>query len=91
MIRKQLSKEELASFDKNFEVEYDHNSIAIEGNTLSLIQMKAVLEDGISLVGKHFDWWNLLQGGSSYFPEQDINHLELARWYSSSEKMRNGG
>ena len=51
----------------NFEVEYDHNSIAIEGNTLSMIQTKAVLEDGISLVGKHFDWWNLMKGGSSYF------------------------
>lgn len=51
-IRKQLPKEVLESFDKNFEVEYTHNSTAIEGNTLSLIQTKAVLEDGISIGGK---------------------------------------
>lgn len=52
VIRKQLPKEALISFDKNFEVEYAHNSTAIEGNTLSLIQTKAVLEDGISIGGK---------------------------------------
>lgn len=52
VIRKQLPKEVLVSFDKNFEVEYTHNSTAIEGNTLSLIQTKAVLEDGISIGGK---------------------------------------
>ena len=52
VIRKQLPKEALVSFDKNFEVEYAHNSTAIEGNTLSLIQTKAVLEDGISIGGK---------------------------------------
>lgn len=52
MIRKQLPKEALVSFYKNFEVEYTHNSTAIEGNTLSLIQTKAVLEDGISIGGK---------------------------------------
>ena len=45
----QLPKEVLQSFDKSFEIEYTHNSTAIEGNTLSLIQTKAVLEDGISV------------------------------------------
>lgn len=48
----QLPKEVLQSFDKSFEIEYTHNSTAIEGNTLSLIQTKAVLEDGISVGGK---------------------------------------
>lgn len=48
----QLSKEVLQRFDKSFEIEYTHNSTAIEGNTLSLIQTKAVLEDGISVGGK---------------------------------------
>ena len=48
----QLPKEALQSFDKSFEVEFTHNSTAIEGNTLSLIQTKAVLEDGISVGGK---------------------------------------
>lgn len=49
---KTLPKEALQSFDKSFEIEYTHNSTAIEGNTLSLIQTKAVLEDGISVGGK---------------------------------------
>ena len=48
----QLPKEVLQRFDKSFEIEYAHNSTAIEGNTLSLIQTKAVLEDGISVGGK---------------------------------------
>lgn len=51
-MRKHLPKEALQSFDKSFEVEYTHNSTAIEGNTLTLIQTKAVLEDGISVGGK---------------------------------------
>lgn len=51
-MRGRLPKEALESFDKSFEIEYTHNSTAIEGNTLSLIQTKAVLEDGISIGGK---------------------------------------
>lgn len=51
-MRKHLPKEALQSFDKSFEVEYTHNSTAIEGNTLTLIQTKAVLEDGVSVGGK---------------------------------------
>lgn len=47
-----IPKEALESFDKSFAIEYAHNSTAIEGNTLSLIQTKAVLEDGISIGGK---------------------------------------
>lgn len=37
-MRKHLPHEALESFDKSFEIEYTHNSTAIEGNTLSLIQ-----------------------------------------------------
>lgn len=48
----QLPQEALQSFDRSFDIEYTHNSTAIEGNTLSLIQTKAVLEDGISVGGK---------------------------------------
>lgn len=51
-MRKRMPKEALESFDKSFEIEYTHNSTAIEGNTLSLMQTKAVLEDGISIGGK---------------------------------------
>lgn len=42
----------LSKFDKAFEIEYTHNSTAIEGNTLTLIQTKAILEDGLSVGGK---------------------------------------
>ncbi len=41
-----------ASYEKAFEVEYTHNSTAIEGNTLTLIETKVVLEDGIAIGGK---------------------------------------
>ncbi len=51
-IYEQLPKEALQSFEKSFDIEYAHNSTAIEGNTLSLIQTKTVLEDGISVGGK---------------------------------------
>lgn len=51
-MRRRLPKEALESFDKSFEISYTHNSTAIEGNTLSLIQTKAVLEDGIAIGGK---------------------------------------
>ena len=41
----------LFTFEQAFEIEYTHNSTAIEGNTLSLIETK-VLEDGIFIGGK---------------------------------------
>lgn len=47
-----ISPEARRSFDRSFDVEYAHNSTAIEGNTLTLIQTKAVLEDGLSVGGK---------------------------------------
>ena len=50
--QEQLPKEALQSFETSFDIEYAHNSTAIEGNTLSLLQTKAVLEDGISVGGK---------------------------------------
>lgn len=42
----------IASYEKAFEVEYAHNSTAIEGNTLTLMETKVVLEDGIAIGGK---------------------------------------
>jgi len=47
-----IPTEILNSFEKSFDIDYTHNSTAIEGNTLSLIETKAVLEDGISIGGK---------------------------------------
>ena len=44
--------EVVARFARSCDVEYAHNSTAIEGNTLSLIQTKVILEDGLSVGGK---------------------------------------
>lgn len=47
-----IPQETLESYLKAFSIEYTHNSTAIEGNTLTLIQTKTVIEDGISVGGK---------------------------------------
>jgi Fic family protein len=43
----------LSSYEKDFELRFTHNSTAIEGNTLTLMETKVVLEDGISIGGKN--------------------------------------
>jgi Uncharacterized conserved protein len=43
----------LQNYEQAFEIEYTHNSTAIEGNTLSLIETKVLLEDKISIGGKN--------------------------------------
>ncbi len=48
----EVPTEVVARFARSFDVEYAHNSTAIEGNTLSLIQTKVILEDGLSVGGK---------------------------------------
>lgn len=50
--RAELPAEVLAGFDNSFSIEYAHNSTAIEGNTLTLVQTKAIIEDGLSVGGK---------------------------------------
>ena len=42
----------IASYERAFEIEYTHHSTAIEGNTLTLMETKLVLEDRISVGGK---------------------------------------
>lgn len=42
----------LSSYEKDFELTFTHHSTAIEGNTLTLLETKLVLEDGISVGGK---------------------------------------
>ena len=42
----------LQSYEQAFEIEYTHNSTAIEGNTLTLMETKVLLEDGITIGGK---------------------------------------
>ena len=43
-IFERIPPEIMAGFYKSFDVEYAHNSTAIEGNTLTLIQTKAIVE-----------------------------------------------
>ena len=47
-----IDPEVAASFEKDFLLTFIHNSTAIEGNTLTKLEAKAVLEDGISVGGK---------------------------------------
>lgn len=49
---KGIPKDILQSFEQAFDIEYTHHSTAMEGNTLTLIETKAVIEDGISIGGK---------------------------------------
>ena len=47
-----ISAVTLSSYEKDFELTFTHNSTAIEGNTLTLMETKVVLEDGVSIGGK---------------------------------------
>lgn len=49
---KNIPKNVLQNFRQAFDIEYTHHSTAMEGNTLTLIETKAVLEDGVSVGGK---------------------------------------
>ena len=48
-----ISAVTLSSYEKDFELTFTHNSTAIEGNTLTLMETKVVLEDGVSIGGKN--------------------------------------
>lgn len=47
-----LPEAALENYSKAFEIEYTHNSTAIEGNTLTLMETKLLLEDKLSVGGK---------------------------------------
>ncbi len=47
-----ISPVTLFSYEKDFELTFTHNSTAIEGNTLTLMETKVVLEDGVAIGGK---------------------------------------
>lgn len=47
-----LNKEQLKLIKEQINIEYIHNSTAIEGNTLSLNETKLILEEGITISGK---------------------------------------
>ena len=42
----------ISSYEKDFELRFTHNSTAIEGNTLTLMETKVILEDGVAIGGK---------------------------------------
>ena len=47
-----LSKEIVENIEKNFDIDFAHESTTIEGNTLTLRETKLVIEDNISIGGK---------------------------------------
>jgi len=47
-----LPESVLKNYEEAFAIEYTHNSTAIEGNTLSLMETKLLLEDKLSIGGK---------------------------------------
>ncbi|WP_367567713.1 Fic family protein [Lacrimispora sp.] len=50
--RDSLPEITVKSYARAFDLEYTHHSTAIEGNTLTLLETKAVLEEGLSVGGK---------------------------------------
>ena len=68
------------SYERAFEIEYTHNSTAIEGNTLTLMETKLILEDQISVGGKKlreiYEQVNH-QKAFRYVKECSANHLML--------------
>ena len=50
--KNKISPVTLSSYEKDFELTFTHNSTAIEGNTLTLMETKVVLEDGVAIGGK---------------------------------------
>ena len=67
--RASIPEATLQSYEQAFEIEYTHNSTAIEGNTLTLIETKVLLEDGISIGGKRL--------GEIY---ESVNHQKAYRY-----------
>lgn len=51
-LMKETNKTVLAKWETAFEIEYAHESTAIEGNTLTLMETKVILEDQLSIGGK---------------------------------------
>ncbi len=43
----------MKSYVRAFELEFTHHSTAIEGNTMTLLEAKVVLEEGLAVGGKH--------------------------------------
>jgi len=52
-IKDTLPEITIKSYAQTFDLEYTHNSTAIEGNALTLLETKVVLEEGLSVGGKN--------------------------------------
>ena len=50
--KNKISHEIKEKIEKAFDIDFTYNSTTIEGNTLTLIETKTVLEDHISIGGK---------------------------------------
>ncbi len=51
-IARTLPADVLDNYNRDFDITYAHDSTQIEGNTLSLVETKILLDDGISIGGK---------------------------------------
>jgi Fic family protein len=57
----------IRNYEDVFNVEYTHNSTAIEGNTLSLVETKRIVEDGISPNGRNMrEIFEVFNHGKAY-------------------------
>lgn len=54
------------SYVQAFELEYTHNSTAIEGNTLTLLETKVVLGEGLSVGGKMREIYEVINHNKAY-------------------------
>jgi Fic family protein len=62
-----LPREITQKYETAFRIEYTHNSTAIEGNTLSLIETKLLLEDKLSVGGKELrEIYEVINHAKSY-------------------------
>lgn len=50
--KKFLDKDTLYKIEKNFDIDFTYHSTTIEGNTLTLVETKTLIEDNISIGGK---------------------------------------
>jgi Fic family protein len=66
-IKNDLPEATVKSYIQSFELEYTHNSTAIEGNTLTLLETKVVIEEGLSVGGKHLrEIYEVINHNKSY-------------------------
>ncbi len=62
-----LPKELLDNYESVFRIEFTHNSTAIEGNTLSLLETKMIIEDGVTIGGKELrETYEIVNNNKAY-------------------------